>query len=343
MTPTQNTASTPDRHSAGETGTRSANALHARGAVEMPTLLLILADYGAWLAITFMYTRWPLLVVAPIATVLVTLHSSLQHEIVHGHPTRWVGINRLFALVPLSLWLPYERYHHTHRVHHVDPRLTDPLDDPESYYWRPEDWTRLGPVSRFFHQVQQTLAGRVVVGSFWRIGMFLRDEALALLHREKRTLVRNQQNIAGVWLEHLLWCVPVIVWLKLVCDMPLWVYVVAVVIPANGLVLIRSFAEHRARPGMRERTALVERSWLLGPLFLFNNLHALHHEAPKIPWYEYNARYRAHRERLIAENGGLVYNTYFEVARRFLFRGHDVLPHPTGRAQSPPARAPRAG
>jgi hypothetical protein len=37
------------------------------------------------------------------------------------------------------------------------------------------------------------------------------------------------------------------------------------------------------------------------------------------------------RERLIAENGGLVYSTYFDVARRYLFHRHDVLPHPLGR------------
>ena len=39
-------------------------------------------------------------------------------------------------MVPLTLWLPYERYRHTHHVHHIDARLTDPLDDPESFYWR---------------------------------------------------------------------------------------------------------------------------------------------------------------------------------------------------------------
>lgn len=322
------TTETTDRRAAGAGGT---GAPRARAAVEIPTLLLIFADYGAWLVVTLMYARWPLIAVAPITVVLLTLHNSLQHEIVHGHPTRWRAINRLLAMVPLSLWLPYERYRHTHHVHHIDRRLTDPLDDPESFYWRPEDWARLGRVSRLSHELQQTLAGRVLVGSFWRVGMFLRDDVLAMLRTEKRDLVRNEQNVRRVWLEHLLWCVPVIVWLKVVCGMPLWIYFLTMVIPANGMVLIRSFAEHLARPSVRERIALVERSWLLGPLFLFNNLHALHHETPGLPWYQYPARYRAHRERLLAENGGLLYVTYFDVARRYLFRRHDVLPHPTGR------------
>jgi fatty acid desaturase len=57
----------------------------------------------------------------------------------------------------------------------------------------------------------------------------------------------------------------------------------------------------------------------------------LHHESPAIPWYDLPACYRQERQRLIAENGGLVYRTYFEVARRYLFRSHDTLRHPTER------------
>ena len=304
-------------------------------AVEIPTLLLIVATYGAWCALTFAYGRWPLIVLAPALALVVTLHSSLQHEIVHGHPTRWTALNRLLAIVPLSLWLPYERYRHTHHVHHIDARLTDPLDDPESYYWRAQDWARLGPVARRALRLQQTLAGRVLIGSFWRIGMFLRDELLALAHTEKRALIRNEQSVRRVWLEHLAWCVPVVLWLQLVCAMPLWIYVLAVVIPANGILLIRSFAEHRARPEVPERIAIVEHSWILGPLFLFNNLHALHHESPAMPWYSLPRRYRHERERLLAANGGLVYRTYFEVAWRYLFRAHDVTLHPTDRVPAP--------
>ncbi|HMC18142.1 MAG TPA: hypothetical protein VKH16_02910, partial [Gemmatimonadales bacterium] len=60
--------------------------------VEMPTLGVALLVYGGWLAVTLAYGHWPLIIVAPLAAVLVTLHGSLQHEIVHGHPTRWRGI-----------------------------------------------------------------------------------------------------------------------------------------------------------------------------------------------------------------------------------------------------------
>jgi fatty acid desaturase len=103
------------------------------------------------------------------------------------------------------------------------------------------------------------------------------------------------------------------------------------VVPGTAILLIRSFGEHRARPGARERTAIVERSWILGPLFLFNNLHSVHHDEPTMPWYEYNKRYRARREEFVRENGGLVYRGYFDVARRYLFRPHDAPAHPMGR------------
>ena len=288
-------------------------------------MLLILATYCGWLAITWAYSRWPLAIVAPIGALLVTLHGSLQHEIVHGHPTRWPAVNRLLAIIPLSLWLPYMRYRQTHLQHHRDERLTDPVEDPESYYWTPEHLARLHPATRLLLHIQRTLAGRIVLGSVWVMGRFV--------HLEWRALRQSQAGLWALWLEHLVWSVPVILWVKLVCGMPLWLYLVAIVIPANGIVLIRSFAEHRARPGVRERIAIVERSWLLGPLFLFNNLHSLHHEAPTIPWYRYNERYRLIRERLVAENGGLLYVTYFEVARRYLFRPHDALQHPKGRVR----------
>jgi fatty acid desaturase len=297
----------------------------ARVSVEVPTLFLLLADYGAWLAATHAYGHWPLYVVAPVVAVLLTLHSSLQHEMVHGHPTRWEALNRLLAMPPLSLWLPYELYCRLHRKHHIDARLTDPLDDPESFYWTGEDWARLPVPARTLLRLQQTLAGRVLIGPLWQMGTFV--------YGEWQLLRAGRDGRLRVWIEHLLWCVPVIVWVKFVCGMPLWLYFSAMIVPGYGILLIRSFAEHRARAAVRERIAIVEHSWILGPLFLFNNLHALHHETPQVPWYRLPARYRRERTRLLTANAGLVYRTYFDVARRFLFRAHDSLLHPSGRVR----------
>ena len=319
---------------AADRGVRGARAAPRRAAVEVPTLLLIVATYSAWLTMTFEYGRWPLWIVAPVTAVLITLHGSLQHETVHGHPTRWRALNRLLAIVPLSLWLPYRRYEQCHLAHHMDERLTDPIDDPESYYWTAADWARLSPLGRTLVRGQQTLIGRMTIGPFWTVGRFLRGEWPALR--------RNSPGLRALWLEHLLLCIPVIVWVSVVCGIPLWKYLLTMAVPGISLTLVRSFAEHRARPPVRYRVAVVERSWILGPLYLFNNLHALHHEAPWVPWYDYPARYRRHRERLIRENGGLVYRSYFDVARRFLFRAHDAPVHPTNRVPIEPTQTRNA-
>ena len=308
------------------TAPRSAQAAQ-RPAIEIPTVALLAFVYGGWLAITFAYSHLALIVAAPLTALFITLHSSLQHEMTHGHPTRWRNINRLLAMPPLSLWVPFDRYMQTHHAHHIDARLTDPVDDPETYYWTAEQLARLSPITRSILRIEQTLAGRLVVGAFWRIWLFL--------HGEARALWRGEPGLRRTWAEHLLWCIPVVVWLKVVCGIPLWIYFLTMVVPSNSIQLIRSFAEHRAHPDVPARIAIVENSWILGPIFLFNNLHSLHHESPGIPWYQCSARYREQRERLIALNGGLVYSTYFEVARRFLFRPHHVLTHPMGRIPQP--------
>ncbi len=294
--------------------------------VEWPTLILILGTFGAWLALTAAYNHLPFVIVAPLLVVLLTLYGSLQHETIHGHPTRNNFVNRALTAAPLLLWLPYERYRANHLKHHHDERLTDPLDDPESFYWTPEEWQHLNPLTRAIFYAQQTLAGRIFLGSWWVIGQFWRIEI--------RALIRNEKNLRRDWFVHLLLCVPMVLWVSQVCGMPIWLYVLALVIPSNGILLIRSFAEHRARPAVHQRIAVVEGSRILGPLFLFNSLHALHHAAPGIPWYRLNELYRRTREQLLEENGGLVYRSYFDVARRFLFRAHDLPQHPQGRVPS---------
>jgi fatty acid desaturase len=95
-----------------------------------------------------------------------------------------------------------------------------------------------------------------------------------------------------------------------------------------SLAVVRSFAEHRAEQEVGKRTAIVENARILGPLFLFNNLHAAHHLRGRLPWYQIPKFYRLNRAVLIERNGGLVYNSYFDVARRYLLTSHHRPIHP---------------
>jgi len=305
---------------------------HPRAALEWPTLILIVVIYGGWLALTFWSSELPWWVVSSLGAILLTWHGSLQHEIIHGHPTQWRRVNMALGFPPLSLWLPFELYRRSHLVHHRDERLTDPLDDPESYYWTDAQWSALHPVTRKIIAAQNMFLGRLILGPPWMISKFIVTEWKAAL--------RNKRHHRSIWLAHLWGVAVILLWLKLICGMSVLYYVVGVVYPGTALLLIRSFAEHRASDGVFERTAIVENASFLGLLFLYNNLHAAHHAEPTLPWYSIPAWYRAHRARLIAENGGLVYNSYLDVARRYFLRHHDKPLHPSNRAPLADGRLP---
>jgi len=290
---------------------------------EWPTVALAALIYGGWLGVTYFHSALPWWVVSPAGAWLVAWQGSLQHEVVHGHPTRWRRLNRLLALPALSLWLPYESYRVSHLMHHRDERLTDPLDDPESFYWTKELWGSLGRIWYLPLRLQTTLAGRLLLGPAWIVPRYLIKQIEAL--RQGSKVARR------AWLSHLLPLALVLAWLVLVCKMSLLFYVFAIAYPAASLMLMRSFAEHRAATEVFERTAIVENAPVLGLLYLYNNLHAAHHEFPTLPWYHIPAWYRANRERLIRDNAGLVYNGYLDVARRYLLRPHDRLLHPLDR------------
>jgi fatty acid desaturase len=167
---------------------------------------------------------------------------------------------------------------------------------------------------------QKTLAGRLILGPAWMIVHFLAEEGAKIVEGDRAT--------RRIWAEHVLYTLPVVAWVTLVCGIDPLSYLAFVVYPSVSLLLIRSFAEHKAADGVAERTAIVENSRVLGLLFLHNNLHAVHHERPAMPWYEIPAWYRENRERLLLENGGHVYDGYGEVFRRYLFSSHDSVVHP---------------
>ena len=288
--------------------------------IEWPTVALAIFIHASWLALTFLHAFLPIWLLVPVGAWLIAWHSSLQHELVHGHPTRSQSVNRAMGSVPLSLWLPYDVYRTSHLAHHRDEMLTNPLHDPESAYWTPERWSELGAVRRLMVRFQTTIIGRLTLGPAWSLGRLLAQELASARTSPRNTLV--------TWATHLVGCAAVLTWVVGVCKMSPWVYLLGIVYPGISLSQLRSFAEHRANESVTERTAIVENAPLLGLLFLFNNLHVVHHEHPNLPWYSIPGCYRKHRETLIAKNGGIVYDSYFDLMRRFLFRAHDDPVHP---------------
>ena len=57
------------------------------GAWEAPTLCLAAVIYGGLLALTLAWHALPLVLALPLGAWLLAWHSSLQHEIIHDHPT----------------------------------------------------------------------------------------------------------------------------------------------------------------------------------------------------------------------------------------------------------------
>ena len=299
-------------------------------AVEWPTVGLAVLIYGLWGGATYFWRSLPLPVLALIGGVAVAWQMSLQHEIIHNHPTRWRRLNRAIGAWPLAIWLPFEIYRITHLRHHNDNRLTDPLEDPESYYYTAEQWAALGPLGRGFARAQSTLIGRILWGPIFAMTRFWSSEAAGLLKGDFRR--------GTILLRHLIQVALVLAWVIGVCGMTFALYFWAFVYAGTALALIRSYAEHRAEGDVERRTAIVEDSWLLGPLFLFNNLHVVHHMRASLPWYQIPRWYRLNREAVAERNGGLVYRSYFDVARRFLFKPHDEALHPRERVAEAPAK-----
>ena len=256
----------------------------ARRELELPTWGVAVAIHGGILAITLAYSHLP----APLALAalawLVAWHGSLRHEVVHGHPSRRPWLNVLAAGPPWDLWLPLARYATWHRAHHESARLTDPRSDSESFYLTAADWNRFSRPARALVRAQQCLVGRLVLGPVHMV--------TTLWLRDIRAILTKSRGLCAIRARHLFLVAGVVCWLKLVAGLPLWLYALAVLWPANALQLLRSFDEYR--PGHRSVMCRAEAPLAL--LFLNNNLHALHHAHPDV------ARYRL--PALAREDGG---------------------------------------
>ena len=287
---------------------------------ELPTLLIALVIYGGFAALTWFHAALPWWLLLPLGAYLVAWHGSLQHEVTHGHPFPSALANELLVLPSLWLWIPFRLYRESHLAHHDDARLTDPLEDPESYYLDAAAWAAAGPLTRAFLRVHNTLAGRLLFGPLRCLHVFAKAEAARAL--------RGDTSHAKAWALHLIGVALVLGWVMGICQMPFWQYLALFVYPGISLSLVRSFLEHQARPEVAERSVIIEAGPLMSLLFLNNNLHLVHHDKPGLAWYRIPALYRKRRALFLASNGGYFFKGYGEVFRRYFFRAKEQPLHP---------------
>ena len=250
--------------------------------------------------------------------LLAALHSSLTHEALHGHPTKNNIVNEVLVCLPLSLIYPYRRYRHTHLLHHRNTFLTDPFEDPESYYLA---WWQFKPMPypvKLLLRVNNSMAGRLILGPFL--------SALAFILSDISKISKPSSLILLGWILHLPTCAIVLYYLYLM-GIPFWLYLLGVCWPALSLMSLRSFAEHRWHETPEGRTIIVEHS-PLSWLFLHNNLHLVHHYHPKEPWYKLPALYKNNREKWLKRNDGYVYKNYLELWKAYAFKPKEPVIHP---------------
>lgn len=290
---------------------------------EWPTLVVLAGAYAVWAAVIAAYPLlgvwWPLAALL-IAAPATTLHSSLQHEATHDHPTRNPLINELLVFPGLMLWLPYRRYRESHLKHHNDGDLTCPKSDPESWYRSVQSWVSMSPLWRGLLQMNNSWAGRMTIGVPIAVVGFLVKELQAIREHPGKVLL--------AWALHLVGLLPVLWWLARF-EVPPAQYVLFVAFPATSLLLNRSFIEHRAHACPYRRSAIVEAGPLWSLLYLNNNLHAVHHRFVHLPWYELPARWQQDRYEILARNGGYHYPAgYSSVIRKWLLTPREPVVHP---------------
>jgi fatty acid desaturase len=288
--------------------------------IEWPTIGMIALCYGMWLtAGLLLWPSYPVFALLLIG-VSAALHSSLQHEALHGHPTSNGIVNEvLVGLLPLAPAYPFRRFKATHLRHHHDERLTDPYDDPETYYLAGRELNQLSPLMRKTLELNNTLVGRIILGPPLMVWAFFAGEI--------KLLYAGDKKVWFAWALHLPALALVAAIVGVVFGMPLWLYALFAGYLGMMIIAVRTYCEHQAARDVNHRTIIVERSWLSW-LFLNNNLHLVHHKAPTLAWYKLPDLMRERREEWTAMNGGYVYANYGALFRHFAFKRKEPLLHP---------------
>lgn len=279
---------------------------------ELPTVALGLVLYASWFALVWFHASIPTWLLFLLGGYVTQWHFSLQHESIHAMRQWPAWLRTAFVWPPLGLWMPYPIYNKSHSTHHVNFNLTHPQRDTESNYQMRDVWPTTNAAFRAMMHANQTLIVRLLFGPFLRL--------YKLGKKEIGRVRSGDYSHVKHWAAHVV-SLAVILWFVMdAAGMPLWKYLLCFAYPGMSLGMLRTFTEHRWGERPMERVAIVESNMPMGVLFLYNNIHLVHHMSPTLPWYRIPARFRAEREALLRNNSNFYYRGYAEITRRFLLR-----------------------
>lgn len=287
--------------------------------VEWPTLFVAVVSYVGVVGTVLFANVISVPIAVAILALALALQSSLQHEVLHGHPFHSRKLSDLLAFPAVGLFIPFERFRDTHLAHHFDPKLTDPYDDPESYYLDPGVWQELPRVVRWGLWFNNTLLGRVTIGPLIGTLLFYAGDVAKIASGDK--------VVMRAYVLHLIGMMPVLWFVTAFGTLPMLFYVLSAYL-ALSILKIRTYLEHRAHETVPGRTVIIEDRGLLSFLFLNNNLHAVHHAHPGLAWFQLPAFYRAHRSEFLEENRSYLYGSYGEIFKKHLLNAKEPVSHP---------------
>ncbi len=288
---------------------QSTPALVLKTRFETPTWLLIAGVYGAWGLLVVFYLQISPLVWLVLMSLVLALFGSLCHELLHGHPSNSQKLNDAIGTPPLSLY-PYFDYKRTHLKHHDEAFLTEPGIDPESFFVHSNRWQNMNRIQRGLARFNMTLMGRLLFGPMRTYIGLVRQASIEI--RGGDTLLKRQ------WLSYFV-SVSLLLWVLVgYFHIPLGLYILASYM-GHSLIALRSFYEHQTHAKPEQRTVIVVTALPLGFLFLFNNLHVVHHQHPGLAWYLIPGEYQRNKASYLQSNGGFNFVGY-HVWLKFLFR-----------------------
>jgi len=286
---------------------------------EFKTIFLIALCYAFWWALLFGPTPLPFWLTILLLIPVITFHSSLQHECIHGHPFVDHRLNDLIVYLPIGLFMPYPRFKDVHLTHHQRARITDPTDDPESWYVTKQKWAEFNRLQKLAWKTNNILVGRMLIGPALGIS--------TLVYSDIQKILNGERHLLFDWIRHISLCSLLLIFVGHFANISTLGYFAAAYF-GMSLLMIRTFLEHQAHPDRRARSVLIDDKGPLRFLFLNNNLHAVHHAFPSVAWYRLPSLFRLHNPRFMEMNKGYFYKSYTDVIRAHAFTPKEPVTFP---------------